>query len=315
MDNITRNLTDNKWFWLAGSLVLSSLNVSPAAALASGAVLSLCIGNGALGFTGKASKYFLQTAVVLLGFGLQIGTVLRVGASSAWLTGTGIVFTMTTGLLLSRLLKVERELSFLISGGTAICGGSAIAALAPAIGASQANTAMALAVVFTLNAVALLVFPHIGHLFGLSQSSYGLWAAMAIHDTSSVVGAAAAYGASALAIATTVKLTRALWILPLSFVCAKARRTNVSAPVPWFLFGFLTAALVGSLLPAAKPLWHMLGITGRHAMSGALFLVGGGLTVKDLRRAGARPLLNGILLWLLVSCVSLAAIIRFNLHP
>ncbi|NLO91137.1 MAG: putative sulfate exporter family transporter [Elusimicrobia bacterium] len=306
-------LTQNRLFWLGGAVLLSAVSASPALALAAGAALALSMGNEARSFTAKSSKYFLQWAVVLLGFGLEIGAVLKVGRSSLWITCAGISFTLAAGFVLGRLLGISRDLSLLISGGTAICGGSAIAALSEAMEASQADTAMALAVVFLLNAVALTVFPQVGHAFGLSQSSFGMWAAMAIHDTSSVVGAAASYGQQALGIATTVKLTRALWILPVAFIFARSRGNNAPLAVPWFLFGFLVAAVAGSFFVQANPFWHMLSLCGRHAMSGALFLVGAGLTLHDLRRIGSRPLLKGIALWVVVSCASLAAVLHFHL--
>jgi uncharacterized integral membrane protein (TIGR00698 family) len=215
---------------------------------------------------------------------------------------------MTLGWLLGKWLDVDKDISTLISGGTAICGGSAIAAIAPAIGASQAHTAVAMAVVFLLNALALLIFPYIGHFFGLSQNAFGLWAAIAIHDTSSVVGAAAIYGTAALAIATTVKLTRALWILPLSFVTAKIHKSNSGAKFPWFLLGFLIAAVIRSNFGDAEHVWNSFSGYGKHLMVATLFFIGGGLTREDLKKIGHRPLLKGVILWLVVSVLSLTAI-------
>ena len=305
-------LTASPSVWLLCAAVTAAFVFSPALALLLGAALAFASGNPARGFTGKAAKYALQWSVILLGFGLEIAAVLKVGQSSVGITFTGIALTLTLGLWLGKVFGIDRDLALLISGGTAICGGSAIAALAPAIGASQADTAIALAAVFLLNALALLLFPPLGHFFGLSQTSFGLWSAMAIHDTSSVVGAAASYGTQALAIATTVKLTRALWILPVSFTCSKVRCSKAAPQVPWFLFGFLLAALIRSTAPGNAQAWNMLSLLGRHCMSGALFLVGAGLTLTDIRRIGARPLLQAITLWLVVACASLLAIMYFK---
>ena len=307
-------LAGSKWFWLLGAAAPAALGASPAAGLLAGAAAAAVAGNACRAFTAKASKYLLQGSVTLLGFGLAIAQVLQVGRSSVWITLAGITFTLGAGYLLGKLFRVGRDLSLLISCGTAICGGSAIAAVAPAIGASQADTAMSLSVVFLLNALALLVFPHIGHHFMLDQQAFGLWSAMAIHDTSSVVGAAAIYGPAALAIATTVKLTRALWIIPVSFFFAQKRKTGAGPVVPWFLLGFLAAALLRSLLPEALPLWDALNALGKRSMSGALFLVGAGLSVRELGRIGPRPLLKAAFLWLTVSAVSLFAILRFGLR-
>ncbi len=277
-------------------------------ALVLGAALSLIWGNPEAGFTGKLSKYLLQAAVVLLGFGLQLGMVLKVGASSLGLTFVSIAATLGLGFLLSRLFHVGRELTTLLSSGTAICGGSAIAAIAPAIGAGSANTAVSLAIVFLLNALALVIFPYVGQLLDLSQEAFGLWAALAIHDTSSVVGASAIYGPEALAVGTTVKLTRALWILPLSFLCSRLTRQQSGAKWPWFLGGFLLAALLRSTFAEGAVWWDRLALGGRYLMVATLFLVGAGLTRESLRRIGVRPLLLAASLWLVVSLVSLVAV-------
>jgi uncharacterized membrane protein YadS len=212
------------------------------------------------------------------------------------------------------LFRVGSELTTLISGGTAICGGSAIAAIAPAIGAGPVNTAIALAIVFLLNALGLLIFPPIGGLLGLDQESFGLWAAIAIHDTSSVVGAASIYGDRALAVATTVKLTRALWILPVSFACAKFAKGKSGATIPWFLGGFLLAAFVRTYLPGQIAIWDGFAGAGRFLMVATLFLIGAGLTRASLKQVGLRPLALAVVLWVLVSVGSLAAIQAGWLH-
>lgn len=304
--NKISNFRKTLWFW--GALMLALITDNPAVALITGAAIALIWGNKDRSFTGPAGKYLLQAAVVLLGFGLHIGAVLHVGLTSVWVTLISVTLVMITGWLLGRWLKVDKDISTLISGGTAICGGSAIAAIAPAIGASQAHTAVAMAIVFLLNAAGLLIFPYIGQLLGLTQSAFGLWSAIAIHDTSSVVGAAAIYGTLALSIATTVKLTRALWILPLSFVMARIHHSSSAAKIPWFLFGFLLAAVIRSLFAGAESSWDSLSNLGRHLMVATLFFIGAGLTREDLRQIGSRPLIKGVVLWAIVSVASLIAI-------
>ena len=296
-------------FWVAIAAALALVTGSPAVALCIGCAISFCWGNPAQKHTGKLSKQLLQLAVILLGFGLQFNVILKVGYASLGITFVSISSTLLLGWWLGRLFRVHRDLSFLLSSGTAICGGSAIAAMAPAIGASQAYTALAMAVVFLLNGVALLVFPYVGHLLGLSQTQFGIWSALAIHDTSSVVGATAIFGAQALAVGTTVKLTRALWILPLSALGAKLRNAESGAKVPWFLFGFLLAALLRSYAPDLDELWGGLAAGGKRMMVATLFLVGAGLTRQDLRRIGAAPLAKAIVLWVTVSVISLTVIL------
>lgn len=308
------NLLKKTYSWLGLAFLLCLTTPSPAIGLCLGAGLGLTVGNPVRKFTSKTGKNLLQSAVVLLGFGLQFGVVMKIGAASLGLTFLSISGTLLLGWLLGRALGVERDLAVLLSGGTAICGGSAIAAIAPAIGASAPHTAVAMAVVFLLNGVALVVFPSVGHLLHLTQEQFGLWAALAIHDTSSVVGAGAAYGMGALALATTVKLTRALWILPVSFIASRLCRNRSGGKVPWFLFGFLAAALTRSFFPGADALWGRLALVGKRLMTGTLFLVGAGLTLDDLRKAGGRPLVTAFVLWILVAGTSLALIKFGGLH-
>ena len=300
----------SRYIWPFAALVVVIFAGSPAIALIVGAIISLIWGNPQAAFTGRLSRYLLQLAVILLGFGLQITVVLKVGAASIGITFFSIVVTMGLGYLLGRIFRVSRELSTLIGSGTAICGGSAIAAIAPAIGASSVNTAVSLAIVFLLNAVALLVFPFVGRFLGLGENAFGLWSAIAIHDTSSVVGAAAIYGAQALAIATTVKLTRALWILPLSLTCARFTGSRSGAKIPWFLGGFLLAALARSYFVGGEEWWDRLADGGRFLMVATLFLIGGGLTRESLAQIGVRPLVVAVILWLIVSALSLTAVVQ-----
>ncbi len=297
-----------KSFWLAAALALSVLTPNPAFGLIAGVLIALIFDNPLKQFTGKTSKTLLQASVVLLGFGLQFAVIIKVGLSSIGITFTGIAATLIIGLILGRIFRLEKNLSTLITSGTAICGGSAIAAMAPAIGASHAETAVAMAVVFLLNAAGLVIFPPLGHIFGMSQETFGLWAAVAIHDTSSVVGAAAAYGTTAAVIATTVKLTRALWILPLSFGAAKLNKSETKPKFQWFLIGFMAAGLIRSLIPSGEPVWNAMAAAGKHMMTGTLFLVGSVLTFSEIRKIGVRPLVMAVALWIIISVLSFAAI-------
>ncbi|MEW6360411.1 MAG: putative sulfate exporter family transporter [Planctomycetota bacterium] len=296
-------------FWVAVAAALALATKSPALALCLGGAISLLWGNPIQKRIGRMSKHLLQLAVILLGFGLPFHIVLKVGYASVGVTFVSITGTLLLGWALGRVFRVNRDLSLLLSSGTAICGGSAIAAMAPVIGAPPACTALAMAVVFLLNGVALLVFPFAGHLLGLSQNDFGVWSALAIHDTSSVVGATAAFGAQALAVGTTVKLTRALWILPVSFLGARIRRSESGAKVPWFLLAFLATAMLRSSLPAMDGVWDGLALGGKRMMVATLFLVGAGLARADLRRLGGGPMIKAVVLWIVVAALSLGAIL------
>lgn len=297
-----------KIFWFTAALILSITTDFPAIGLVIGIAIALIFGNPVKSVTGQISKQLLQTSVILLGFGMQIGVILKVGFASIGITFTSIAITMIAGLLLGRFFQIERNLSILLTSGTAICGGSAIAAMAPAINATQGQTAVAMAVVFLLNALGLIIFPPLGHLLGMDEASFGLWAAIAIHDTSSVVGAAAQYGAVAAGIAVTVKLTRALWIFPLALGAAKFNKSETKPPFQWFLAGFLMAGLITTLFPAGNEVWHSLSTAGKHLMTGTLFLVGAGLTMEELRKVGVRSLLVSVILWIIITIVSFASI-------
>lgn len=298
----------NKYFWFAAAAALSVITPNPAVGLALGLAIALTVGNPAQKETSAASKKLLQLSVILLGFGMRFDAVLKVGAASLWVTLISISATLAIGSALGKIFGIERRLAVLLSSGTAICGGSAIAAMAPAISASSVETGVAMAVIFLLNGIALFLFPPIGHLIGLTQEQFGFWAALAIHDTSSVVGAASIYGAAALAIGATVKLTRALWILPVSYLGARLAKSEAKAKFQWFLLGFLLAALVRSLAPQFGALWDAGALAGKHMMTGTLFLIGGGLGRAELKKIGAKPLVMAALLWCIISCLSLAAV-------
>ena len=310
MENRLKIITSDLKIWLAAAALLSILTSNPAWGLLLGSAAALSAGNPAAESTGKVSKKLLQIAVILLGFGMHLDTVIRVGLTSVWITMISISLTLIIGMTLGRMFGVERDLSLLLSTGTAVCGGSAIAAMSPSIGASQSDTGVAMAVVFLLNGAGLLIFPAIGRFFELSQQQFGFWAALAIHDTSSVVGAAAIYGAEALAIGTTVKLTRALWILPLAIGGAKLNRSESKAPFQWFLIGFLAASAARSLFPAFEAVWDLGSLAGKHLMTGTLFLIGAGLSRDKLKKIGFKPLFMAVTLWLIISILSLTAVIK-----
>ena len=291
--------------------------VSPAVALGVGAVLGLTLGNPFAATSARVSKTLLKACVVGLGFGMSLPAVLAVGRAGVGATALGIAFALSVGLLLGRLLRVEPTTGALISGGTAICGGSAIAALGPALGAGAEAMGVSLATVFVLNGVALYVFPAIGHALHLSQHQFALWAAIAIHDTSSVVGAAASYGPEALAEATVLKLTRALWIVPLALGAAAWRRRSAGGgearvAIPWFIGLFALASAVVALVPQGQPVFTAVVVLAKQGLVLTLFLIGAGLSRATLRAVGARPLVQGVLLWLAVAGASLAAILSWT---
>jgi uncharacterized integral membrane protein (TIGR00698 family) len=251
----------------------------------------------------------LKLSVVGLGFGVNFGEVIEVGKSSLLLTLTSITATIVLGEVIGRILKVSSNTRALVSFGTAICGGSAIAAMAPVIKAKDEEIAVSLATVFALNAVALILFPPLGHLFELNQHQFGLWAALTIHDTSSVVGASAAFGAVALTVGTTAKLTRALWIAPYTLVAGFIWKSEERVGIPLFILGFIAAAFINSWLPAFDSIWDGLYLLSTQALVMTLFLIGAGLTKQVLKQVGGRPLLLGLLLWIVVSVTVLVLIL------
>lgn len=243
--------------------------------------------------------------MVGLGFGMNLRAVVHAGRSGFVYTALSIAFAMIVGILLGSLLRVEKTSAYLISTGTAICGGSAIAAVGPITGASDEEMAVSLGTVFVLNSVALLTFPAIGGALKLTQTQFGLWSALAIHDTSSVVGAAAKYGAVALQVGTTVKLARALWIVPLALGTAVVKHAKAKIQWPWFIAFFCLAALCNTYFPAAEPLYAFLSKCAKVGLTVTLYLIGTGLSLDTLRQVGHRPLLQGVVLWLVVSVASL----------
>lgn len=258
----------------------------------------------------RYTKLLLQASVVALGFGMNLYDVWRAGKSGFVYTAVGIAAALVLGTALGRLLRVPSRTSFLISAGTAICGGSAIAAVAPILDAEEEEIAVSLGTVFVLNSVALFIFPLIGGWLRLQQNEFGLWAALAIHDTSSVVGAAAKFGAVALAVATTVKLARALWIVPLSVGTALVKRHKARIQWPWFIAFFVLAAMLNTYIVAGAPVFHGLFTAGRLGLTVTLFLIGAGISKATLKRVGPRPLLQGVALWLIVASVTLWLVLK-----
>lgn len=282
--------------------------VKPAVGLILGITFALVIENPWYRTTDSLSKKLLQIAVIGLGFNLNIRDVLKEGVNAIWFTISAISLTMLVGMFLGHFVRTGKKISILISTGTAICGASAIAAMAPAIKCKGQHVAVAMVTIFVLNGVALIVFPIFGHWLGLSDGDFGTWAALAIHDTSSVAGAAIAYGSGSVETALTVKLTRALWILPLVFVVGYFQRGTTRVTFPLFLIGFLIAASLTNLFPGGKAIWEFLGSISKQLLSVTLLLVGLGLTRRLLRKVGIRPLIQAALLWIFISIVSLLAI-------
>ena len=301
---------------------------SPPTALVAGILFALLIGHPFAHWNNKATKWLLQICVVLLGFGMNLPAVLRLGFDGSLFAATSIGATLLLGRWLGRRLALNSRTSLLVSAGTAICGGSAIAAVSSVIGASEAEIAVSIGTIFLLNAVALYVFPLAGHILHLSQAQFGLWAGVAIHDISSVVGAGLSYGHDALQTAIAVKLSRTLWIVPLTLVIAfrlsrhkkmavdgspRAKHFKISAP--WFIGFFLLASLLSSYVPTVSGWAPHLSEIARRGMILVLFLIGTSLSVRALRAVGWRTVASGLTLWLFISIGSLTAITLLHLKP
>lgn len=299
----------NKIIFCLALLIAASGLVSPPVALLGGLIFGFAVTHPYLEGSKRAARWLLQGSVVALGFGMNLNEILQAGKSGFLYTAASISVAMAMGLGLGALLRVERKPSFLISAGTAICGGSAIAAVAPIVGASEDETGVSLGVVFILNSVALFLFPFLGHALHLTQSQFGLWAALAIHDTSSVVGATAKYGATALAIGTTIKLTRALWIIPLALATAIAEKSKARVQWPWFILLFCLAATLNTWLPRFGGAFGMLNYLGKLGLTVTLFLIGTGLNRETVKTVGHRPFLLGLALWLVVGAGTLLLIL------
>ena len=293
-------------YWLCA---IGSLWVKPAVALFMGIALALTIGAPYAKANKKVSKYLLQAAVVGLGFGMNLHSALAAGKEGMLFTIVSVVGVMVLGVALGKVLRVNPKNAYLISSGTAICGGSAIAAVAPIIDADDNDTSLALATIFILNAIALFIFPPIGEALGLSQQQFGTWAAIAIHDTSSVVGAGAAYGPEALQVATTIKLTRALWIFPLALESILVFRSKgKKVAIPWFILFFILAMIANTYINIPSEVTGAIVVASKKALSLTLFLIGCGLSLGAIKKVGAKPLILGVLLWIIISVVTLLVI-------
>lgn len=285
--------------------------VEPPLALILGFVVSFFIGHPYIKHNSVAAKYLLQFSVVGLGFGMNLTEAIKVGKEGLIFTVASIFFTLIVGLIIGRYLKINKSTSTLISGGTAICGGSAIAALAPVINAKDEDISVAMACIFILNALALLIFPVIGHQLNMSQDQFGLWSAIAIHDTSSVIGSAQKYGEEALKIATTVKLERALWIIPVSILLSVLNNGSVKKiKIPYFILGFIGAILLAYYFPQIKPFGEVMVFTAKKALNITLFLIASGLSISSIKKVGVKPLVQGVLLWIFISVGSLLVIME-----
>lgn len=285
--------------------------ISPAIALLIGLLIAQFTGHPYLHLNHKATQLLLQVSVVGLGFGMNLQSALQAGKQGLLFTVASITATLAFGYFIGKWLNIELKTSHLISSGTAICGGSAIAAISPVIKAEEKQISVALGCVFILNSIALFVFPVVGHYFSLSQTQFGLWCALAIHDTSSVVGASSKYGAHALEVATTVKLARALWIMPVSFASAYIfKNESKKINVPYFIGLFILVIIANTYLPAIHVISPYMINIAKAGLTLTLFLIGAGLSRKVLASVGFKPLLQGVILWLAISLTALYAVMH-----
>lgn len=296
-------------------ILLAALSLHPMVnaplALLFGLAIALIFGNPFQDFSLKASKKTLQWSIIGLGFGLQLQEALEVSKAGLWLTLSTIAFVFASVLLFNRFFKLPSNLAKLIASGTAICGGSAIAAVAPVIKAKNEEISMAVGAVFILNALALFVFPFIGHLLDLSQLQFGMWSAIAIHDTSSVVGAAQSYGDEALNLATTVKLSRALWIIPLTLIFSFLNKGKAKISVPYFIIGFIATMLIAYFFPQGKEVYAQLSFAAKRVLVLALFFIGSTMSLKKIKESGIKVISLASIVWVLVSILSLILIMSF----
>ncbi|MDM1457699.1 putative sulfate exporter family transporter [Myroides odoratimimus] len=287
--------------------------ISSAVALVIGIVYAQLFENSYAKQTKKATGLLLKVAVIGLGFGMNVYSAISAGKDGFILTIFSIFLTLALGFLLGKVLKIDKKISYLVSSGTAICGGSAIAAVSPVIKADEKQISVALGIVFILNSVALIIFPPIGHALGLSQVDFGLWSAIAIHDTSSVVGAAAKYGDQALEVATTVKLARALWVIPVAFLSMVFfKNKGGKVKLPYFIGLFVLAMLANSYIPAVQSIGPYIVEASKAALTLTLFLIGTSLSYRTVKSVGFKPLLEGVGLWIFISVTSLLYIMYVN---
>ncbi|MFI3303768.1 MAG: putative sulfate exporter family transporter [Rikenellaceae bacterium] len=296
--------------FIALAIICTTGYISAPVALVAGFLFTLVAGHPMPQLASKTTSWLLKASVVGIGFGMNIQEAAEAGREGIWLTICSITVVLGVGYLLGRWMGIDRRMAHLVSSGTAICGGSAIAAVAPAIEAKEEEISISLGVIFLLNSIALIIFPIMGHYFELTQHQFGLWSAIAIHDTSSVVGAAATYGEEALKVATTVKLTRALWIIPISLLSiflfrSKSRKISI----PWFIFMFVGAMLLNSLFelePYSTKIYHL----SKNMLVVTLFLIGSAISVGAIKKTGVKPIVLGVTLWVVISTLSLLAILH-----
>ena len=303
-----QRLSAGTLFFVLGGLAALTPWVGPPLALAIGLIVGLTCTHPYQGSAKGITRYLLQASVVALGFRMDLHQVIEAGRAGFLYTAGGIAFALLFGAALGRLLKVRSTAAFLISTGTAICGGSAIAAVAPIAEATSEEMSISLGTVFVLNSIALLTFPAIGLALGLSQKQFGLWSALAIHDTSSVVGATARYGSVALAVGTSVKLARALWIVPVSVATAAFKGSRAKIQWPWFILLFTLAAVANTYAPGGAGAFRFLAAAGQIGLTLTLYLIGSSLSRATLKELGVGPLLQGTVLWMVVAGLSLALI-------
>lgn len=316
-------------YWVLLALMFIPFNlicgvtvISAPVALFIGLVFALCFGIPFPKFNKKLSKYLLQASVVGLGFGMNLEKSLQSGAEGMIFTIVSVVVVMVVGVILGKYIRIDSKISYLISSGTAICGGSAIAAVGGVLNAKENEMAVSLGVIFILNAIALFIFPPMGHALGLSQQQFGTWAAIAIHDTSSVVGAGAIYGNEACDLATLIKCTRALWIIPLAFFTMWFVTKNSSlassddgkkgkVSIPWFIFLFVLAMIFNTYVgtESLRPVYDGLVVIAKQCLIAVLFAIGAGLSIKVIKQVGVKPLLQAVILWVVIGVGSLAAIL------
>ncbi|MEZ7867271.1 MAG: putative sulfate exporter family transporter [Paludibacteraceae bacterium] len=302
----------NSYYYLLLAFICLTPWITPPVALFLGLLFALTLGSPFPVFNKKASRYLLQIAVVGLGFGMNLHESLQAGSDGIIFTVISVVSVMALGILLGKMYKVNKVTSYLISSGTAICGGSAIAAVGPISKANQNQMTISLATVFVLNAIALFIFPVLGHWLNLSQHQFGVWAAIAIHDTSSVVGAGSAFGEEALKVATTVKLTRALWIIPLSvFTTFYFKSKSDKLYIPWFILFFIIAMIINTYLNIPKQITSAIVTVSHQSLTLTLFFIGAGLSRSTIKAVGIKPLMLGVSLWFFIGIVSLLFIFLF----
>lgn len=303
--------TNRKMIFAGMATVCLMPVISPPVALVLGLLVTRLMGHPWLQLNHKLTHILLQISVVGLGFGMDLHSAMQTGKAGLLMTIGSISLTLTAGYLLGKLFNIQPVVSFLVSAGTAICGGSAIAALSPVVKAEEKQVSVSLAVIFILNSAALFLFPVVGHWLGLSSTQFGLWCAVAIHDTSSVVGAASRFDNKALEIAATVKLTRALWIIPVALVAALVSGNDrKKIRIPWFIGLFIVAMMFNTYIPAVHAVDAYITTAAKAGLTLTLFLIGSGLSTAATRSVGFRPFFQGVILWIIISLASLCVIIN-----